>query len=76
LVDKGYRYLMWCLTTAATRIISGKSRWLIAGVEHLAGLQHTIRTEVRLDDPCEDSVRDDARYRRILGGMPGVTSDS
>lgn len=67
---------MWCLTTAATRMISGKSRWLIAGAEHLAGLQHTIRTEVRLDDPCAASVRDAEPNRRILVTFRRVTCDS
>ncbi len=67
---------MWCLTTAATRMISGKSRWLIAGTEHLAGLQHAIRTEVRRDDPCAVSLRDTADKQRILVAPGRVTCDS
>jgi len=75
-VDKGYRYLMWCLTTAATRMISGKSRWSIAGMEPLAVLRHAIRIEVRLGDPSGTSVREQRAKRRIVLADRGVTCDS
>ncbi len=67
---------MWCLTTAATRMISGRSRWSIAGTEPLAVLQHAIRIEVRLGDPSATSLRDGAGKRRILLARRRVTCDS
>src|SRR5205085_1210523 len=75
-LDKGYRYLMWCLTTAATRMISGESRWSIAGVEPLAVLRHAIRIEVRLDDPCASTLAETASDQRILMDLRRVTCDS
>jgi release factor glutamine methyltransferase len=42
----------------------------------VAGLQHTIRIEVRLDDPCEISLRHEGLLRRILTTVAGVTCDS
>lgn len=67
---------MWCLTTAATRMISGKPRWSIAGMEPLAVLRHAIRIEVRLGDPSGISVREQRAKRRIVLADRGVTCDS
>lgn len=67
---------MWCLTTAATRMISGESRWSIAGAEPLAELQHAIRIEVRLDDPSDSSLRGRTPIRRIVVAGSAVTCDS